>query len=574
MIFKTIENEITEYRQGYIDISEGNKFSQYKLVNRLALYMNKVYPSGKIDSQGKYKYWFDIISPRVDAEVKNIDFDTKDITLYSEGKNDTLPVFFAQAGLREWMTENGQASELNEFIEDGTSWGNVVWKKIEDGYEQVDLKNFYVVNQTARSLEETPAIERHILTQSKLREKKDVWNNVEEVIKSAGKKEFQTTSETNTEHKKTLYYEVYERNGEVSEKELFEAQGVGGGKEDKYLLAKIIVVGLGKSSKDEGKYVLYAEEIKEMPYKEYHRGRYVGRWFRTGMYEILFDIQTRANEIGNQLARGLEYSSKTIYRSSDKLIHQNMITDMQNGDIIKSEDLQQVSTRMEGLDQLIADWNRLMELADKLCNSYEVVTGESLPSGTTFRLGAMQNVNANKLFDFIREKLALGIEEIYQDWVLPKVMKELKAKKILRLTGNSEYLKRYYKIIVDSWYVNNLIVLPPHTPEIAENLKVKKLEELMENDEAIADLQKEWFEDFKPRIRVVITGENVNITSELDTLQTFISLEGDPVRRTALIEIAMKKKGMDVEDLPKSEEMPMERMPQGTPQTAPQVAPA
>src|SRR3990167_11293720 len=169
------------------------------------------------------------------------------------------------------------------------------------------------------------------------------------------------------------------------------------GSESVYALAKVIVGGIKKDNPDT---VLFCEYIDDMPYKEYHRSPHSGRWLRVGMYEALMDIQTRSNEIGNQIARGLEWSSKTIFRSSDKVIAQNILTDLQSGDIIKSVDLTQVNTRMEGLDQLIADWNRLMELADKIANSYEVVTGENSPAGTPFRLAAQQNLNANKLFDF------------------------------------------------------------------------------------------------------------------------------------------------------------------------------
>ena len=128
------------------------------------------------------------------------------------------------------------------------------------------------------------------------------------------------------------------------------------------------------------------------------------------MYQLLFDVQTRANEIGNQIARGLEWASKTVFRSSDKVIAQNILTDLSNGDIIKSNDLQQIETRMQGLDQLIADWNRNLQVADQLANSFEIVTGEAMPSGTPFRMGALLNVNATKLFDFIREKLGLALQ--------------------------------------------------------------------------------------------------------------------------------------------------------------------
>ena len=87
-IFQIIEKEIDSFISGSVTISEGYKFSQYKLIKRLSLYSNQVYPKGKIDKQGNYKYWTDIIQPRIDSEVKNIDFDTSNVLLYSEVEAD------------------------------------------------------------------------------------------------------------------------------------------------------------------------------------------------------------------------------------------------------------------------------------------------------------------------------------------------------------------------------------------------------------------------------------------------------------------------------------------------------
>ncbi len=554
-LFKIIDREIKDFTDNTVEIFDGYMFSQYKLVKRIVYYQNQVYPKGKLDSHGNYKYWFDVISPRIDTEVKNIDFDTKDISIYSVGEKDSNRVLIANGFLKQWLKETGQAEKINEAVEQGSAWGNVVWKKTKGDYELVDLKHFFVVNQVAKSLNETAVIERHIMTQSDLREKEGIWDNIDAVIKSCGNREFSSdVNKGNPSETENYYYEVFERNGEISERDLFEAQGKTGGNEDKYVLAKVIVCGLGGgSNKDKDpKYVLYADKISKMPYKEYHRGRYQGRWFRVGLYEILMDIQTRSNEIGNQIAKGLGWASTTLFRSKDKVIAQNVLDDLSNGDIVRSEDLQQVNVRMEGLDQLIADWNRLMEMADRLANSYEVVTGEALPAGTPFRLGSMLNQNANKLFDFIREKLTVVFEGLIGDWILPEYMKDLKLKDILRITGDEEWLKRYNEVLVNSWYIRNMLAIGPHSSEEAAGLKEFKTKEISKNKEAVVKTAKDFWAEFEPRVRVVITGENVALMAELETFANFINLETDPVRRTALIEMAMKKKGIDVESLPKT----------------------
>lgn len=541
-ILSQIKQEIESYKNAQVEICEGYTYSQAKTIRRIMLYKNCTYPKGKLDSQGNYKYWFDIISPRRDSEIKNIDFDTKDIVLASDAQEDSGRLLIANASLKQFLKETGQAAKLNEAIERGTEWGNVVWKKIKGGYKLIDLNNFMVLNQIAESLEDSDVIEKEIMYSGDLRKKIGIWDNVTELINSASLDIHKTSPE----------FYIYERNGEISEKDYYELSGKDGGDESKYILCKVIV---GGNQKDDPKEVLFYDEIHKKPYKEYHRGTFCNRWLRVGMYEILFDVQTRANEIGNQIARGLEWSAKTVFRSSDRVIAQNILTDLQNGDIIKSQDLAQVNTRMDGLDQLLADWNRLMQVADKLANSYEVVTGENLPSGTPFSLAALQNTNANKLFDFIREKLGIVFQDVIQDWILPDLLKHLKAQDVLKLTADGGILERYYQMLIDDWYITNLIAFQPHSPEEGAILRDQKLQELLKNKETIVKLDREMWKDFEPRVIVNIVGENYALASDLETLKTFITLEQDPTRRTALIEIAMQKKGLDIAKLPKTPPM-------------------
>jgi len=558
-IYKIIEEEIRSYMEDPVEISDGHHYLQSKLIKRIHVYANKVYPGGKVDSQGNYKYWFDVQDPRIDSEVKNIDFDTKDILLYSENQKDNVAVIIANLAIDQWMKETKVYSKINDAVEEGSGWGNVIWKKIKGGFEKLDPLNTYVINTTAKTLEDSPVIERHVLTQSQMRAKSESWDQakMEEAITSGGNKSFSSQKDTNKKETQIPYYEIFERNGEISIHDLKEAQGKSGSEADKkkYVYAKVVVCGLEKSEgggSADTTYVLYAKELKSgIPYKEYHRGRYKGRWWREGLYEILFDIQTRANEIGNQIAQGLEYSSKIVLKSSENLLVENIMTDIMNGDIVKSKDLSQVKLEIPGMAQLVTDWNNLMILADKLANSYEVVQGET-SSNVPFRSTALLNINANKLFNFLREKLAGALEEVFEEWICPQLLEDIKAKDILTLTGDPEYLKKYYEILTNTWYLQNLVAIGPHNPEIAEALKAEKMEQLQTRKKVLIRINKKLWRGLKVRTKIVISGENVNIASDLETLATFIKMEVDPVRRQALIEKAMAMKGIDVSSLPKS----------------------
>ena len=554
-LFKTIEEEIRSYQEDTIDISDGVSFSQYALVKNISRFENHIYETGKYDSQGNYKYWYDIISPRVNDEIKNVDFDRSNIFIYSDSIKDRLAVYLTNLQLKDWLTETGQGENLNDAVEEFSSWGNILWKKIKDYYKKVDLKNTYILNQIAKTVNDTAIIERHNLTQSDLRKKKGIWKNVDDVISNCGNKSFSATTNSKDIDTSNAFYEIYERNGEIRESDLFEAQGKTGGSDDKFVLAKIIASGLSKSPKKGGRFILFAEPlVGKMSdiYKEAHRGRYKGKWFRQGLIKVLMDCQVRANQLGNQIAQGCEWASKVVLRTNDDTFVQNVLTDLRNGDILKVRDLGQVDFRMQGLDQLMVDWNRNLQTADRLANSYEVVRGESLPSNTPFKLGNLLDQNANKLFDFLREKLAMGFEDLLNDWILPMLLKDLKSKKVIDLTNSEENLKDYYKMVVDSWYILNLPKLPPHSPEITQLIKGKKLEEIVSNKKALVKIEKGFWQNAELRMKCKITGENVKLTADLESIFEFTQLEADPVRRSALIEMAMAKKNMDISSLPKT----------------------
>ena len=96
------------------------------------------------------------------------------------------------------------------------------------------------------------------------------------------------------------------------------------------------------------------------------------------------------------------------------------------------------------------------------------------------------------------------------------------------------------------------MAIGPHTKEIADALKEEKLEELKARPVLLMTGLEKAFEGYRPRISVIITGENSRIPEDLQALAEFTALEMDPVRRSALIEMAMRKKGLDVGALPKS----------------------
>jgi hypothetical protein len=441
--------------------------------------------------------------------------------------------------------------------------GNVLFRRTVDGYELWDPDNTFLTNPTAKTVNETAIIERFYLTQSQLRAKDGIYKNIEAIIRDCGGKVFKKEENTTTDDAPSPMYELYRRTGEISEAQLFKAQGKKGGKEDKYVLARIIVAGLGAGKS--GEYVLFAEKFKDGEtmsdyYKEAHRGPYKGRWWREGMYELLFDHQVRGNEIGTQIARGLEWAGKVLFTHTDVQTLQNVRTALNNGSLIKSADLSQIEVRLQGFDQLIADWNRINTEADKIANSYEVIQGGSLPAQTPFGLGRLMDQNANKLYALLRQKLSIAYKGVFKEFVLPSLVGDLKGEDIIRITGDARFLEEFYRMAANGWYMKNLAKIGPHTPEIAEQLKKAKMAELQQFEPLIKNTNEIW-KGVLPRIYVTITGENYAI-EEQETIATMLQFEQDPGRRAFLLDYIYRSKGVPVPPIMAAISEPMRGQPE------------
>ena len=177
-IHDTTTSEIHEYIFGTTEIAEGIQFSEYKLKKRIAYFKNKHYPTGKITEDGDYEFWFDIIHSRVNAEVKNLDFDTKHILAFSNAPiQDFAAVYVVNLTLSDAMWDDGTAEELNSTVESYSADGNILFRKTSKGYEVWDKDNTYIINQTAKTVDETDIIERFYMSQSELLAKKGLYNN-------------------------------------------------------------------------------------------------------------------------------------------------------------------------------------------------------------------------------------------------------------------------------------------------------------------------------------------------------------------------------------------------------------
>jgi hypothetical protein len=277
------------------------------------------------------------------------------------------------------------------------------------------------------------------------------WENVDEAIETAKESKAQDY-ETGSVETQGDYIEVWEVHGELPESYLKED-----GDEDKFVRQMHVIAGIhqekieGTDSEETVGVTLFSGKEKENPYKYYSRDEIPGRALGVGVVEDTEQAQIWTNKAKNEEKKVMELAGKILFQQSGKGIVKNVLTDVDNGNVIdnKGQPITQLSTVPSSLPQfqnLVQAWDTQ---AERVTSTYAAVTGETMPSGTPYRLGAIQNQEANSQFEYLREKLVLFVQEIYTDWVFPYLTKRLKKEHTLTTDFTADEL-----IKIDKSFIN------------------------------------------------------------------------------------------------------------------------
>ena len=276
---------INEFKTQDLEIVKGYKFNQFNNIVRINLYLNQRF----LENTNEDAIFWDLSSSRITHTQKNIDLDTKDLMPFAIGETNMFQVWILRVKLRKWLRESGMPILLDDLTDGVAAFGSAVWKIVKTKklpeLQEVDLKNLYF-NQTAKNLKDVPVVELHFMTPLEVKRKKG-WENVEELLDKP-------TDEVTNE------FEIWEFHGETEE--------------DKPKYVHQIGWGQGEDA-----IILFEEEIKQdkFPYRDFHIGKYRGRWQRIGIVERLYKLQERANAIVNQNAAATEIASLLLLRASD-----------------------------------------------------------------------------------------------------------------------------------------------------------------------------------------------------------------------------------------------------------------
>jgi hypothetical protein len=601
-IFDFIRTQRQDYKTRNVTIVDGLDYNQFNTIRRAELYYNSTFESGNTDSLGREKPFYNIVKHRVTLAKKATDLDVKDIQVESEGYDDYVPAFLYGKENRNWMRDAKFGVFLNEMGKTRPKFGGVLIKKTEHNGElrlhKVPWKDL-VTDQT--NIMKGVIIERHFYTPSELAAMDGIWDNVDKAMKLAEQNKDEE-NEHNQSETPGNYIEVFEVHGDLPIAYLKMKDGKEPDEDDWYKFTSQvhIVAGVDNFSRDEdgklseeGGVILFSDKEKKSPYKYLSWDEVDGRALGVGVIEDSFEAQVWTNDAKLKERDLMELASKLLFKTTDKKIGKNVLTDAETGDIItitEGKDISPLNTIAGSIPEfknLINDWK---EQVDRVTSTFEANTGESLPSGTPYRLGAILNQEANSTFVDRLEEMGLFVEEIYEDWIMPYLEKKLRKAHTLAGEFTREELNQ-----IDDAYINHLLAKEIQkkrnegylaTREEVEAERARLKDQLTRTkNRRFLDVPDDYYVKAKKKVRVVITNEQKNRAVILESLSNILmsvvkapQILQDP-RLKKIFNKIMEMAGLSPVEIDSIEGEVAQQAPQmagqpGVPQGLPQLTPS
>ncbi len=574
----------TVKRGKYLD-----NWDMHDTIEKINAYANSQHTSGKLDSLGREKPFFNIGIAATNVWYRATDLDRKNVRFRATNSKNFIKSFVASILLRNWMRKEKFGQFLNKWGRTLAKYGSAVVKFVEKNGELVPIVVAWdKLICDPVEFDGNLKIEKLYYTPAQLRKIKEYdQDKIEEIINSL---EVRETLEGQKKDTRIDYIGIYEVHGEfplsfLTSKETDE-------KEYRQQM-HVIFINDGTKNKNYGdklESTLYSGKEKEDPYMLTHLIEEDGRTLAIGAIEYLFDPQWMVNHSMKQIKDQLDLASKMVLQTADEnFVGRNVLTNIETGQILvyaENKPLTQVNNQSHDTPAITSFLQQWQALGRDITNTPEPLTGDTQPSNTAYRQVAALQQEAHSLFELMTENKGLYLENMLREYVIPYFKKKLNTSDEIALLLEPEELQT----------LDNL-ALPANLEEeikrlvLTDNAPLPTVEELTASVQARTSklgatrflkpskdkiTWKEYFKDLEDDVEVIITNENINKEATMTTLTTILqtvaqnpNILQDPTMRkifSKILETTGEINPVELQSIPQQPQSIQQVMPQSMPQ--------
>jgi len=426
-VYDFILTEESSFMTRKIPIASNWNWNMYDHIDKSFLLKNSQFTKGDNDNFGRpYK---NIILPIANVNYRSEGFDVKDFELYVDDPDYYDLSLLTRKRHSKWAIDNNIDTAIDESVESYFDYGLILVKDVNETRPQViDLKaDLAFCNQT--DVLAGAICLKHNYSLDELQDMDGKWDH-NGVISAINNASFSNMDESGKEVKTpNKAVKVYELHG-VFPNSWLGSKYFGHEWEDdgKYSRQMHIVCFYGDKDHKNG-ITLFSGKSK-MIFKALKRDKIAKRACGRGGIEELFHAQIWTNYSEIHLQGMLEATSKVITKTTDKrLFQQNkMLSNIKNGQVVLVEDgktWEQMPIQpfnKVAFDNYVNSWEQNARITG---SASEAQLGLSPTSGTPLGTTQIVTSQGEGIHDYRRGQISSFWGEIYRDWILDHISKDL-----------------------------------------------------------------------------------------------------------------------------------------------------
>lgn len=528
-IFSYIRNEESLFDTEEIRVGSNWDWNFKNHVQTIFHLKNGMFYTGENNWLRAFK---NIMEPILNLAYWTEDIEVKDIVFYIEEEEGRALSFLMKKYHDEvYIKENNIDTLLDEITEDDVDYGGVLVQKGKKRPEVVFLPSIAFCDQT--DIMGGPRAFKFSFSPDQLRAKsKDGWGeekngatiSIEDLIVQAEPAK-DPSHDRDTKKNRTTgkNIEVYIIHGPLPEHYLKDNDNM----EDHYDQLQVVAFYTNRKGAEEG-VTLFRKKATEELYKFHTSKKVYSRALGRGVGETMLHPQVWTNFLEIHKMNMIEAASKVPLVTDDENFGtRNKIQDMENLEITVVEDgksISQIPTAAPANIQLFENSiNSWFEQAQLAGQAQDPILGKEPVSGTTFR-GQERTVAQGRGFhDRRRGQRAKFIEELYRDWIIPDMKREITKGKKFLATLSADELQWLSETVVKN-QTNNMIKERILSGEVITREEIDQFREasrqqfLQGGEKRLIEILKDEFKDVEIKMGINIANKQKDLSAATDKI--------------------------------------------------------
>lgn len=562
-LFSKLQEDITDFDEGgyyiagqpksevaYKNSRKGEKggywFSQKDLLESIDLASASKFKKGPKDNEGQTKAYINIVNFYRDVAKMKININVANYIFEPLDLDYTWPVFNMSRKFQVWAAEESYDDQIDEYGHDLPTYGTTVSKKLKDCTERVPLRTLRVT-QSAKSLKHAAMNGGYVILEDDKHynemKKYPKWN----LTGLAKNKSFETFEYYTLVPESFITDDAWKDHGGVIED-----------LSDQEEMVPVQMVLIPDEKDKDKRYskgkIVWMEKVTDdsFPLEECHMEKVDGRWIGRGEIEKQLENQIARNLGAHLRRRGMLWSVKKIYQSSDDEVQKNLIMEVADGEVIKIKQngqIEPVNTSTQHLGDFQGDENMWKENSQQIAFAFNIATGENMPSGTSFSLGVVLERAVSDHFTMIRNTYSNFLKRCFFDQLLDIFRDEYSDAHTQQIPLGASNIDNLRESII-TWHVNERLFdrVAKRQGVNLDQIRQEVIDEMVKTPYLFVQIPENYYENAYAYMKLNIDEDIGPDVQTLTSLYQAMSAKGDP-RADQVLKMIFAKQGKSLDQI-------------------------